>query len=77
MSCYLKRNQKGQATIEYIFILVFMMSILVTFINTFSTAIGRRVQGLSYTLTHFLNTGNCPNSCLFGSAGFENDIGEP
>jgi len=74
MSLFLKSNQKGQAAIEYIFILVFTMSILVSFINTFSTAIGRRVQGLSYTLTHFLNTGNCPNTCLFSSSNFDNDI---
>lgn len=77
MRSFVKKNQKGQAVIEYVFILAFMMVILVSFINTFSEAIGRRVQGLNYTLTHFLNTGNCSKSCLFSSSGFDNDIGVP
>ncbi len=76
MCISVKKNQKGQAVIEYVFILAFMMVILVSFINTFSEAIGRRVQGLNYTLTHFLTTGSCPTLCVAKQSSFENELGD-
>tara|TARA_R110002049_G_scaffold49511_5_gene141611 strand:+ start:1226 stop:1456 length:231 start_codon:yes stop_codon:yes gene_type:complete len=75
MAVYVVKNQKGQAVIEYVMILAFMMLILVSFINTFSEAIGRRVQGLNFTLTQFLTTGSCPSVCVTRQGTFENELG--
>lgn len=69
------KNQSGQAVIEYVFVLVFMMVIVVTFVREYSSAIGRSVQTLNYTLTHFSTAGACPNTCLMKMSEFENALG--
>lgn len=66
------RSQRGQAIIEYVFILAFMMVILVTFVRQYSSAVGRNIRSLNYVLSQFLSTGNCPVSCLMDSGGYEN-----
>ncbi|MBH47955.1 MAG: hypothetical protein CME71_07255 [Halobacteriovorax sp.] len=76
MSGAINKKQGGQAVIEYIFILAFVMVILVSFISEFSQVITRRVQSLNYAVTHFLTTGSCPNACLLSNSSFKNDLGE-
>lgn len=71
MSKYV-RSQKGQAIIEYVFILAFMMVILVTFVRQYSSAVGRNIRSLNYVLSQFLSTGNCPRSCLMSNSGYDN-----
>jgi len=67
-------NQSGQAVIEYVFVLAFMMVILVTFVRQYSASVGRSVQSLNYVLTHFLSTGNCPKACLTADGSYENHV---
>ncbi len=69
------KKQSGQAVIEYVFILAFIMVMLVTFVREYSGAIGRSVQTLNYTLTQSLTTGVCQSLCFFKHGGFENPVG--
>lgn len=66
------RSQKGQAIIEYVFVLAFMMVILVTFVRQYSSAVGRNIRSLNFVLSQSLSTGNCPATCLMSSGGYDN-----
>lgn len=69
-----RSNQSGQAVIEYVFVLAFMMVILLAFVKQYSSSVGRSIQSLNYVLSHFLSTGNCERSCLMSDGAYTNHV---
>jgi Flp pilus assembly pilin Flp len=67
-------GQKGQAVIEYVFVLAFVMVMLVTFVRTYSSAISRSVQTLNFALTQSLSSGVCTNFCFLNPGEFQNPV---
>ncbi len=62
----------GQATIEYLFVIIFVMFLGAQFLKYLGEFVGNYVGGLGYQLTNHLSTGVCPNHCLFD--GFVNTV---
>ena len=69
-----KREAKdlGQATIEYLFVIIFVMFLGVQFFQYLGLFVGNSVGGLGYQLTNHLATGVCPSNCFFD--GFVNRV---
>lgn len=67
-------GQRGQAVIEYIFVLAFIMVMLASFIRSYSAAVSRNIQTLNYTLTQSLSTAVCEEACLVKPGSFANPL---
>lgn len=60
----------GQATIEYLFVMVFIVSISIKMVTAFSEFMRDNVGNLGHVLTMNLTVGVCKEQCFYG--GFKN-----
>lgn len=60
----------GQATIEYLFIMVFIISITIKMVTAFSEFMRDSVGNLGHVLSMNLTVGVCRDQCFF--KGFKN-----
>ena len=67
-----RKSDSGQATIEYLFVLLFLMFISWQFFKFVGLIVGNQIGGLGYELSNHLATGVCKKNCLY--TGFENGI---
>jgi uncharacterized membrane protein len=65
-----KINNAGQAAVEYIFILLFSVMLMVKIVDVLSSFIGGSVGNLGHVLSVNLRVGVCKNHCFFG--GYKN-----
>ena len=65
-------SYRGQATIEYLFVLLFIIFLGGQFLKYMGIFIGNYVGGLAYWLSNHLATGVCEKSCFFN--GFVNQV---
>lgn len=69
-SFFLSIDQKGQALIEYLMVLVFISLIAGKMVTTFSDFFRDSLGNLGHVLTINLNVGVCKKECFF--AGYKN-----
>mgnify|MGYP001284506747 CR=1 FL=1 len=60
----------GQATIEYLFVMIFIVSISIKMVGAFSDFMRDSVGNLGHVLSQNLTVGVCEKQCFFG--GFKN-----
>lgn len=60
----------GQATIEYLFVMVFIVSISIKMVGAFSGFMRDSVGNLGHVLSMNLSVGVCSKQCFYG--GFKN-----
>ena len=65
-----KTKNAGQAAVEYIFILLFSIMMLVKIVSLLSDFVGDSVGNLSHVLSINLRVGVCKTQCFFG--GYKN-----
>lgn len=70
MNVFKKVYCKGQALIEYILLLVFIVGITIKLVGTFSDFFRDSLGNLGHVMTLNLFVGVCENDCLF--PGFQN-----
>lgn len=63
----LLRNNFGQATVEYILLLAFLMTISLTLVNSFTGFMTSNIGNLSHVLSYNLSVGVCREECFFSS----------
>lgn len=63
-------NRGGQATVEYIFILAFVLLLGVKITNVFSGFFRDSMGGVGHVLSTNVTVGVCPSECFY--AGFAN-----
>ncbi len=66
----INKKNAGQAAVEYIFILLFSVMMLIKIIDLLSNFIGGSVGNLSHVLSTNLRVGVCKTHCFFG--GYKN-----
>jgi hypothetical protein len=66
-------KQRGQATVEYIFILAFAVLLTFKATNLFTTFFADSMGKIGHTLSGHLTVGICPRECFF--AGYANSYG--
>lgn len=65
----LKKKQRGQALVEYLFVMAFMSIILFNFTKGLNSVIGESIGTLRVILSTELTTGICPNlQCIHQDA---------
>lgn len=67
-----KSYSEGQATIEYLFVLIFVAIITIQLFRILSSFFEAGSGSIAYILTHKLTTGVCNTQCFFN--GFKNAI---
>lgn len=67
------KNNKGQAVIEYLLILGFIVTISYKTINIFTDFFQNSMGSLGHVLSIHLTTGVCKTDCFF--AGYKNGYG--
>ena len=60
----------GQATLEYLFVMLFIVSISVKMVGAFSDFMRDSVGNLGHVLSMNLTVGVCKDQCFYG--GFKN-----
>lgn len=60
----------GQATVEYLFVMLFIVSISVKMVGAFSEFMRDNVGNLGHVLSMNLTVGVCQKQCFYG--GFKN-----
>lgn len=65
MSSNIKINSVGQATIEYLFVLIFIVGISLKIVGTFSDFMRESVGNLGHELSVNLSSGVCETICYF------------
>ena len=63
-------KNRGQATIEYLFVMVFIISISIKMVGAFSEFMRDSVGNLGHVLSMNLTVGVCKDQCFYG--GFKN-----
>lgn len=63
-------KSSGQATIEYLFVLIFIVGISIKIVGAFSDFMRGSVGNLGHELTVNLSTGVCSQNCFF--SGYQN-----
>ena len=63
----LSKNQKGQATVEYLFILVFIALLASQIITNLGNFFGKSLGNFAHVLTGELTVGVCKTNCFFES----------
>lgn len=58
-------GQSGQATIEYLFLIIFVATLGIAIVNNLREFIGNQTGNLAYVLSVNLATGICPNNCFY------------
>lgn len=58
-------HSRGQATIEYLFLLAFVITLTVKMVSGFSNFMGSTVTNLGHVLTYTLSTGVCSEECFY------------
>jgi hypothetical protein len=61
----MKKGQVGQATIEYLMMILIVVTISIQVIKLFSGWAGSTFSSLSMTLTQNLTVGTCQKNCFF------------
>lgn len=61
------RNHSGQALVEYLLLVVFMLLLTVKLVGSFSTFMRDSMGNLGHVLTMNLTTGVCAEECFFSS----------
>lgn len=62
--------QAGQATVEYLFVMVFIVSISIKLVGSFSEFMRDSVGNLGHVLSMNLTVGVCKEECFY--SGFKN-----
>ncbi len=60
-------SQRGQAAVEYLFVLVFMLYLSTKIVNRFGVFFRDSVGNLSHVLSTHLTVGVCPRHCFFAA----------
>lgn len=63
-------GNKGQAAVEYLFVLVFSVLVLTKVINSLADFMADSVGNLGHVVTVNLQVGVCPERCFF--SGYKN-----
>jgi len=71
---YYNIQNTGQATLEYLFIMVFVLSLSLKLIGSFSEFMRDSIGNLGHVLSTNLTTGVCKSECFFG--GYSNGPGK-
>ena len=66
----MKTKSRGQAAVEYLFVLVFMVLIAAKIVNRFNSFFRDSVGNLGHVLSRNLSVGMCPTECFFN--GYKN-----
>lgn len=66
---FIKKNENGQALLEYILVFAMMAVISVGVVKGVSSAWNTNMLSLGYVLTDKLSTGVCPKMCFFNNYG--------
>lgn len=61
------RNRGGQALVEYLFVLMFLVVFSTQVVDAFSNFMRDSMGNLAHVLTINLMTGTCQRDCFFGS----------
>jgi len=69
-----KTKSKGQAAVEYLFVLVFMVLIAAKIVTRFNDFFRDSVGNLGHVLSRNLTVGICPSECFF--SGYKNGYEE-
>ncbi len=64
------KKSRGQATVEYIFLLAVIVFLAFKLVATFTTFFRDSVGNVGHVLSVHLNVGVCPEGCFFG--GYRN-----
>ncbi len=64
MTCRKKTHNAGQAMLEYLFILIFIIGLSIAFINRFGAFMGGTFGNMAYVLSQSLSTGICEEYCF-------------
>ena len=67
------RRTRGQATVEYIFILAFVVVLGFKITNLFTNFFRDSMGNVGHVLSSHLTVGICPEDCFFG--GYANSYG--
>ena len=57
-------REAGQATIEYLFVLLLLMFLGIQMLKFTGDYLGNHIGSLAYVLSHQLATGVCKTSCM-------------
>jgi hypothetical protein len=58
---------RGQATVEYLFVLVFMILFSAKVLTRFNDFFRDSIGNLAHVLSQYLIVGVCPTQCFYGS----------
>lgn len=64
-----KKNQAGQAVVEYLFIFAFMSLIAINFVKGLSQYVSDTQGSLAYYLSQHLSVGVCRKECFIDAFG--------
>jgi hypothetical protein len=70
----LKTSSLGQATVEYLFVILFTIMISLKIVQVFTDFMRDSMGNLGHVLSTHLNVGICEKNCFFG--GYKNGPGE-
>lgn len=59
------QHQLGQATIEYLFLLILIMTLASKMIGGFTSFMTNSVGNLGHVLSYNLSVGVCPSQCFY------------
>jgi hypothetical protein len=62
-----KTKSTGQAAVEYLFVLVFMVILASRIVTRFNTFFRDSTGNLGHVLSRNLTVGVCPEQCFFGN----------
>lgn len=63
----LQNNSIGQAMIEYLLLLVFLMTLTLKMVGGFTDFMQGTIGNLGHVLSYNLSVGVCPEQCFYGS----------
>jgi hypothetical protein len=71
---YLMKNQQGQAAVEYLLVLLFVVMVSLKMVGSFNDFLRDSTGNLGHVLSQNLIVGICDQLCFF--ANYENGFGQ-
>lgn len=63
----LHKNICGQATVEYLLLLAFLLTISINLVSSFTTFMSDNVGNLGHVISYNLSVGVCDEECFYPS----------
>jgi len=73
MESSVQKKSSGQALIEYLFVMIFIILLSIKIVNLFTDFMRDSMGNLGHVLTNYLTVGVCESKCFFG--GYKNGFG--